>query len=362
MERTWEFNDLLRRLPADPWRIRDRPFSEDMERGHAILFDPRRTRGEKVAAISGWLAENQPCLFGRMEARRDRLAFCLLTENDLERSDQDIRLQIEQARTRWRRLGLAGQSHGFLIVAVSATIARARPGPDLHQLALKLCELYLGGTASDKILHDSLILTINREGEATEHRSWKVGVNYFSAQADGRWWHDHRIPGGMAFSMNSVGHMARTLAESERLRDPERARRCDELPREKLVYWALPQAMRTIGPLVQDSGRGTWLAERGSFVEDREPPTFEQRRRYFGDLARFSENRYKGLYHTDHTIPSAYFDEGLWRAGDLTVRDDLYFNYLHDRTEEDYHSMGLGLEDGLESRDTTTTGKTGGTE
>jgi hypothetical protein len=100
----------------------------------------------------------------------------------------------------------------------------------------------------------------------------------------------------MAFSMNSVGHMARALAERERAKDPERARRFDVLPREKLVYWALPRAMKTIGPPVQNSNRGTWLAERGSFEEDTEPPTFEQRQRYFGDLARFSENRYKGLY------------------------------------------------------------------
>jgi hypothetical protein len=159
----------------------------------------------------------------------------------------------------------------------------------------------------------------------------------------------------MAFSMNSVGHMARSLAERERARDPERARRFDQVPREKLVYWALPRAMTTIGPPVENSGRGTWLAERGSFIEDREPPTYSQRQRYFGDLARFSENRYKGRYHTDHTIPAPYFDETLWRAEDLNVRDDLYFTYLHDRKDEHYQSMGLGLEDELEGGKTTST-------
>jgi hypothetical protein len=202
MEQTWAISDMVGRLQADPWRANVRPFSADMERCHSILFDPRRTRGEKVAALAGWLAENQPCLFGKMEAKQNRLAFCLLTENDLERSDQDIRLRIEEARTDWRRLGLDGKSHGFLIVALSPIIANARLGPALHQLALKLCELYLGEASSNKFLHDGLVLAINREGEATERRSWKVGVNYFSAQGDGRWWHDHRFPGGMAFSMN----------------------------------------------------------------------------------------------------------------------------------------------------------------
>src|SRR5262249_30595233 len=162
----------------------------------------------------------------------------------------------------------------------------------------------------DEILHDRLILEIKRGGgETPERRSWKVGVNYFSAQGDGRRWRDHRIPGGMAFSMNSVGHMARTLAERARGKDPDPASRFDLVPREKLVYWALPKAMKTIGPQQQCGTRGTWLAPHGSFEQDKEPPTFEQRRRNFGSLADFSPNRYKGLYHTDHTVPTPYFDE-----------------------------------------------------
>jgi hypothetical protein len=341
MKRTWEINDMIGRLAPDPWRASN-PFSEDIATCHAVLFDPHRTRREKSEALVCWLANSQPCLFGRMEARQGRLAFCLLTENDLETSDQNIRQLIEEARTDWRRLGLDGKSHGFLIAVISPAIARARPGPDLRGLALKLCHLYLGEAVSDIVLHDSLILDLDQAG--MERRSWKVGVNFFSAQGDGRWWHDHRIPGGIVFSMNSVGHMARAKAESDIRKDAERAKRCDEVPREKLVYWALPTAMKTIGPPQEGSLRGTWLAPHGSFEQDREPPTFEQRPRYFGDLARFSENRYKGRYHTDQTIPSPYFDENLWRSEDLPERDDLYFTYLHDLADVDYRSMGVGLD------------------
>jgi hypothetical protein len=39
---------------------------------------------------------------------------------------------------------------------------------------------------------------------------WFAGVNYFCAQGDKRWWQDHRIPGGMAFSVNSVGHLVKS--------------------------------------------------------------------------------------------------------------------------------------------------------
>src|SRR2546423_14958970 len=39
---------------------------------------------------------------------------------------------------------------------------------------------------------------------------WLAGVNYFCAQGDRRWWQDHRIPGGMAFSVNSGGHLVKS--------------------------------------------------------------------------------------------------------------------------------------------------------
>ncbi len=146
--------------------------------------------------------------------------------------------------------------------------------------------------------------------------------------------------------MNSVGHMARTKVERELTKNPAHAARLAGIARDKLVYWALPTAMKTIGPPM-DGSRGTWLAPHGTFDEDKEPPTFEPRPRYFGDLAQFSEKRYKGRYHTDHTIPSTYFDESLWRAEELPERDDLYFNYLHKLGDIDYQEVAVGLELGV---------------
>jgi len=345
LAQTWLVSDMIARLEPDPWRGAN-PFSPDVSKCHRVLFDVATSRAEKTAALSAWLAEHQPCLFGRMEAKQDRLAFCLLTENDLERSDQEIRALIERDRSRWKQLARTGGSHGFLIVAVSEAIAVARPNSRLLSLAKRLCELYIEADEPDEIHLDEVILEIDL-GDRTEGRRWKVGVNYFSAQGDrgpSHWWRDHRIPGGMAFSMNSVGHMARTRAERELRKKPELASCVAGLPREKLVYFALATAMKTIGPWEEGTTRGTWLAPRGTFDEDKEPPSFDMRQRYFGDLAQFSENRYKGLYHTDHTIPSPYFDEGLWRREDVKERDDLYFTYLHRLSDTDYESMGIGKE------------------
>jgi len=274
-----------------------------------------------------------------MEAKLNRLPICVLNENDLERSDEYIRAKIHRERQDWRRLASSGDSHGFLISVVSHRIATARPDVALQRLAATLCQLYLGVGDADAIFHDSLLLKTTDE-QGLHWRQWKVGVNYFSSQADGRWWRDHRIPGGMAFSMNSVGHMARTQVERKSLGT---ASQNLGVARQKLVYWALRKAMETISPPVAENRRGTWLVDRGTFAEDKEPPPFEERVKLFGQLARFSENRYHGLYHTDHTLPSYYFNEGLWRREDLPVRDDLYFTYLHSLTDEAYESMGIGL-------------------
>jgi hypothetical protein len=338
---TFRVSELMAMLQPDPWR-QTNPFAEDMQKCHTVLFDPRATRQQKMTALSDWLADSQPCQFGQMEAKQGRLNFCLLTENDLERGDDHIRTEIENSRAAWKNRALMGGSHGFLIVVVSPVIANARPGRPggtLHQLASTLCDLYLGVGTSDEIHLDDVVLQLESNSQRSWRR-WSVGVNYFSAQGDGRWWHDHRIPGGMAFSMNSVGHMARTIAERALLRNP--GLQPGNVPREKLVYWALPKAMRTIGLQQPGSRRGTWLAKRGRFEEDREPPTFEQRQRIFGELAQLSENRYLGKYHTDETIPSGYFDEALWKEEDLKVRDDLAFTYLHKRSDPDYDAMGTG--------------------
>src|SRR2546423_647045 len=85
-------------------------------------------------------------------------------------------------------------------------------------------------------------------------------------------------------AMNSVGHMARFKAEELLRRNATLAEELKDVPRERLVYWALPTAMRTIGAAVEGSTRGTWLGERGRFPEDKDPPSYEVRERVFRDL------------------------------------------------------------------------------
>jgi hypothetical protein len=341
-DRTWTVRELVSELETDDWR-QETPFSHDVAECHAVVLSDSTSVRQKTDALCEWLSKHQPCLFGQMEAKRRRLDFCVLTEKDLAQSDDHIRCKIQDCRINWKRRAFTGGSHGFLIVALSSWIANARPNYRLHALATRLCELYVDKGDSDKIQLDDLLMELRRDG-ITQWRRWMVGINYFGAQADRRWWHDHRIPGGMAFSMNSGGHMSRTIAEEALSRNSSIG--SDDVPRNSLVYWALPKAMKTIGPRVAESKRATWLGERGHCSEDAEPPTYEQRARYFGELARYSENAYFGRYHTDHTIPSDYFEEGLWEEKDLQSRErsDLYFTYLHQPKDSDYRAMGLGNE------------------
>jgi hypothetical protein len=334
-------DELLEALPEDPWR-RDNPFVGDFATTQEGILNPLGSREEKAAALLRWLAsKGQPCLFGRMAAKKGWLSVCILTEADLARGDDHVREIIQVHRRIWKREALSGQKHGFIILVISQKLAFGEPGPTLQAFALRLCELYLSVTGLNKILHDSVDLRITRAGQ-TSYRRWKVGVNVFAAQADGRWWQDHRTPGGLAFSMNSVGHMARRLLEDALQARPALAERVAGLPPEKLESWALPLAMRTIATAARGPIPGTWLLGRSSGPQ--EDPEWERRRdAVLADLREYNEDLYRGRYHTDETTPAEYFDPGQARPDGLADHD-LYFTYLHRKSDPDYESMGLGEE------------------
>lgn len=181
---------------------------------------------------------------------------------DLDESDEHIQEKIQRARRRWRRKAFAGDASGFVILAVSERIATAKPSEVVKALAKRLCFLYLGHDAEDQILLEDVFLRVPGKVDAEIH--WKAGVNYFCAQGDQRWWHDHRIPGGMAFSINSVGHLVKSF---EVARSFEESWRKLQLEDEDWSNYkigslddALRAAMQTInGAATAISGKATML-------------------------------------------------------------------------------------------------------
>jgi hypothetical protein len=270
-------------------------------------------------------------------ASKSQVAYCILTEPDLHKGEDHVRDIIHLSRRVWQKNGLLGKQHAFVISLISSAVANARPGPTLRDLALRLCGIYLSDESvkTDTILLDSLPLAINRP-DLNEHRIWRVGVNFFGAQGDHRWWHDHRIPGGIAFSMNSVGHMTRARLETEIPKHPALAK---IEPADRLVDFALVFAMRTIHRASSGALPGTRLTERDSSCTLPDPI----RTRALREMAPFNERVYFGQYHTDITIPGEYFDPSVPKPAHLQELA-LDFTYLHDKSEEAYGLMGIGEE------------------
>lgn len=332
-------DELVDDLQPDSWR-KTNPFSPEIEDAHDILLDPTQTRAEKANVLSFWLKKYQPCIFGRIAAQKKQISYCVLTDSDIAKGDNYVRDLIQQTRFNWRNEAYSGLKHGFVILLASKKVAYAEPSEALKAVALRLCQLYLSTqVTTDQIFLDELILDSYVQGNGTEALKWKVGANFFGTQADRRWWHDHRIPGGIALSMNSVGHMARRMVNEAISKNDTLAKAVSALPNEKLVDWALPTAMRTIYTASRGKLPGTKLAERGKTPLP-DGISEEKRAEILKEFCPYSEDYYWGRYHTDVTIPSEYFNLGL--KVPPADKEKLCFTYLHRRSDEDYESMGTG--------------------
>jgi hypothetical protein len=318
--------DLYRRLVPDPWRV-ENGFSADIAAATERLLTAT-TDDERSAVLGEWLERYQPCLFGRIAARKGLISYCFLTESDLEGSDLTIRAKIQSARTLWTRLAYEGKRSAFILIAISDTLVNASPDGNLLAFTKQLASLFLlQDVVQDQIYLDEIFLEMPGSSKATWR--WNVGINYFGISGDKRWWQDHRIPGGLGFSTNSVGHLVKSGQIAEKMSELQTlldvadeelvSTKVDSLPK------ALEWAMRTIhnasdGP----SGKATRLLplpDASSAKTAKCPialPKFLQDRDY---------STYHGGYHTDITIPSEYFIGDAERPSDLPLHR-LDFTYL----------------------------------
>jgi hypothetical protein len=337
--------ELIQQLTPDPWRA-EAGFSPVMEEANRRVYAAGNNAGTALAVLREWLQRHQPCLFGRVAAKLDLLSYCVLAEADLRGPDDAIRTKIQDCRTSWTREGFEGRKSGFIVWAVSPTIANARPDNTLKRLAQRLCALYLlRDIEPDTIYHDEMFLEVPGSLRATW--KWLAGVNYFCANGDGRWWQDHRFPAGMAFSVNSVGHLVKSTQLAKALADfndvlatgtePLVATKIDSLPE------ALEWAMRTINMASETvSGRATRLrphpvADPGGAPVPPPPVSLPQH------LAGKDHRYYDGFYHTDVTIPSEYFLSDVARPVTIAAQQ-LEFTYLFGPGVDnpDHTTMGEG--------------------
>jgi hypothetical protein len=300
-------------------------------------------RNEISTQAARWLTRHQPCLFGRMSAKADLMSYCILTEADLTGTDQAIRDKIQDARSQWTRDGFEGKKRGFVVLAVSPKLATAAPDDVMKGFALRLCALCLleyEKIEPDNIYVEEIFLEIPDGPRSTW--KWIAGVNVFAAAGDGRWWQDHRIPGGLGFSVNSVGHLVKSKIMQTALRDFRQSVGDTSDPFPTTAVGSLPSAlefaMRTIrGATDTPSGKATELLPLPADPITLRKCPFELSP-YLKD---FDYCEYQGYYHTDITVPSEYFRPDIKRPADINPRR-LDFTYLFDADVNNPSNVTMG--------------------
>jgi hypothetical protein len=312
-----------------------RPFSEDIESTNAVLFNPRYDKRRKVRAYRKWLETppNQPCVFGRIAAKNKNVFICLLEENEIlamAKGDEDVKSIIQDYRQVWKRHALEGLVSSFVIVLVSKSLSQNEPNDQLKEICRRLLELYL---EISPIPDDSF--KTQREYVFLRPPSGSILKfstlpNVFCAQGDGRWWHDHRTPGGIMITSNALGHFAYSRIPKANLEE-----------KDKTV--TLESAMRTIDNAYRDSNRSkplkhcpaTFLVPAGNGEKSPLRDTSE--------FKKFSCERYQGYFHTDHLIPSVFFRREI-DPPNLKLYEDLSFKYIFDPEgdTEDHRELMLG--------------------
>jgi hypothetical protein len=318
------------------------PLSEDIESTNAVLHNPAYDRLRKVKAYRRWLEGNQPCVFGRMAAKNERLFICLLEEREvltMRRGDEDLRETIQDYRQVWKRHALDGRHSAFILLFVSRAVAGLEPGPELKEIARRLMELYMDMSpiADDTIVPQREYVFLRQAsaaGAPTRLLKFSTLPNIFCAQGDGRWWHDHRTPGALMITSNPIGHFTYAWSKPAEMTDADKT-------------GALEKAMFTIANAYPGSGKkaprglshcpATRLVPRGA---DEASPIKSS-----SAVANFSPDHYTGYFHTDHLIPSVFFQRDR-DPKELPEFTNLSFRYLFDSVADvaDHAELMTGIE------------------
>ncbi len=208
MNATAELDRLFDKLSKDDWR-RSNPFQPDLCEAQEELWRSDLPDNQKAAVLNRWLLLRQPCFFARFAARHGLLCYTFVTEEEIRDDLVGAAKRIHAAQEEVGRSFFEGRSMGWVLVLVSRTLALAAPDGSARRLAAKLFDLLLRDTrlASDGTTNLELDrIWLRDRNDPLRPLCWESPYNFFSAQADGRFWKARRFPSGWAFSLNSVGH------------------------------------------------------------------------------------------------------------------------------------------------------------
>ena len=325
------------------------PLGQDMVDFGNLILRPYAEDHEIVEALNHWCASRQPCQFGKVAAKKNQIYFCFLRERDLAEGDGAIREKIDAAKKQWKQRAVKDTQyppHSFVLVCGTRHLELAVPDDNLRRFATRLLELTgwkpqrRARRGENTVTSDYLYMKNPQTGA---YHGFQFNIDFFAAAGDGSWWHDHRFPGGIAFTANAAGHMKCFLDWYDE-------------PGRDHGAWALTQAMMTIAkahPIrgvrdgsapteqtAREEGRVTWLLvlkEGKPFVERLPCPLNPVPKQFAGK----DWTKYEGLLHTDHAVREEFFDgrEEPLTKHKLPLLD---FTYLYDGAQADFTEFMAG--------------------
>ncbi len=343
---------LLDALREDLGR-KEHPFSSDVQEANSVLHHPFVTPDEITRVMLHWSAKRQPCNFGRIGGKHGFIHFAILTERDLRGKDHDIRDKIAQEKRRWKQralLNLDNPPHAFMLLVSSPRVALAAPDENLKRFAARIRDLAgfrptRAATGTNPVVSDFLYL----KNPADElYYGFQFNLDFFAAAGDQRWWHDHRVPGGIAFTANATGHM-RAWQEWY---GPDKGTDRSEFFVKNAMY-TVAQAhpvnaapvKREAGPAPPDDpvadGRVTWLrnlVDNKPLKDSPCPFKTETPKRLEGK----DWTTYEGLLHTDHAVREEFFADGP-EPPTKSAPYSMDFTYLYDKRTSDFVKFVAGL-------------------
>jgi hypothetical protein len=348
---TESLRDLHYRLRQDKER-QATGFSPDLAEVSALLHRPYAEEHEIAAALGHWCKTRQPCQFGRVAASQGQISFCILRERDLgdgASGDRAVAEKIAAAKRQWKQRAVTDPKkppHSLVLVFGSPHVMEAAADDNLRRFANRLLELSgwkpqrRARRGENTVTSDYLYI---KHPQTKAYHGFRFNLDFFAAAGDQTWWHDHRFPGGVAFTANATGHMK---AFREWYAEPGKDQ----------GGWAVTQAMMTIArshptrpkaggdrteKAAREEGRVTWLLDlnhEGQPVVARLACPLDN---VPAQLAAKDWTKYEGLLHTDHAVREEFFDgrdEPLSRHQPPLMD----FTYLYDAAQPDFTDFTAG--------------------
>ncbi|NUQ75584.1 MAG: hypothetical protein HUU21_18725 [Polyangiaceae bacterium] len=334
-------------LEEDAWR-KDHPFNPDILDAHKVMHHPFARTDEINEVLRAWCLKRQPCNFGRIAAKYGNVHFCIITERDLLGDKALLKAKLAEEKRLWKQRALSelkNPPHAFMLVISSPRVAFAAPNGALKRFATCIRDLAGFKPTSGGGAEASDYLYLPNPADRLYY-GFKFNLDFFAVAGDGRWWHDHRIPGGIAFTANSTGHMRHW----QEWYSPEKGTDRSEFFVKNAMY-TIAQAHPTAAAVINDGsmpfdpiaeGRVTWLRDLGLDNRPRKNSECPFKDGVPKRLQGKDWTTYEGLLHTDHNVRDEFFVNSA-RPPACSRPYLMDFTYLYETRERDFIDFVAGI-------------------